>query len=222
MFALRSARGFEAFEFAADARNAFADKTTVDFELGLALAKTRADSAAHAMRGQMAPHAAQAWVEVLVLGKFHLEAAFLARCMEREDIQDECGAIDDLDGLANDFFEIGLLRRAELVIEYDDVRLQAFRCLRKLVCFSRPDKGAWVRGIEALRHGEHDFGTGSVRETFELCQRFFERPIGISSIDSDEYCAFRLFFSYDAEFLLCQKPALDLEAALETRDSGAS
>ena len=42
--------------------------------------------------------------------------------MEREDVKDERRAIDDLDALIDGLFEVRLLRRGELIVEYDQVR----------------------------------------------------------------------------------------------------
>ena len=109
-------------ELALDGGDSLAYHPSVDLELAFAFAEARSDAATHAIRGEMRPHAAKARVEVLVLREAHLKSALFRGGMEREDVKDECRAIDDLDALIDGLFEVRLLRRGELIVEYDQVR----------------------------------------------------------------------------------------------------
>ena len=54
----------------------------------------------------MAPHAAQTWQQILQLGKLYLKASF-ARCrMKAEDVENERGAVDDLNRFADGALEV--------------------------------------------------------------------------------------------------------------------
>ena len=109
-------------ELPLDRGDSLAHHPSVDFELAFAFAEARSDAAAHAIRGEMRPHATKAGVEILVLREAHLKPTLFRGGMEREDVKDKCRAIDDFDALVNGLFKVGLLRRGELVVEYDQVR----------------------------------------------------------------------------------------------------
>ena len=87
MLALRVPAAFEIRELASDAADALAHEPPVDFELGFSLAEARSDATAHAMCCQMAPHATQTRVEVLVLGELDLQTALATRCMQGKDVE---------------------------------------------------------------------------------------------------------------------------------------
>ena len=151
----------------------------------------------------MTPHAAQTRVEVLVLRKAHLEATLFGGRMQREDIEDERRAVDNLDRLADDFLEVRLLAGAELVIEDDEVGLHTAHKRRKLLRLARADERARVGRLEALRHRAHDIRTRRVDEALELRQGLLERPVDIAAINTDEHSALREDFrGGDLELLI--------------------
>ena len=172
MLALRVPAAFEIRELASDAADALAHEPPVDFELGFSLAEARSDATAHAMCCQMAPHATQARVEVLVLGELDLQTALATRCMQGKNVEDERRAVDDLYGLADDALEIALLRRRELVIEYDDVGMQVMHAPGELLGLAGADEGTWIGRVEPLGHRVDDLGTRRIGEALELGHRF--------------------------------------------------
>ncbi len=127
--------GFALLDFldvALEAGDAFSDEAAVDFELlfaGPAGADARRRAAGDAL--EVAPHAGEAGVGVLHLGQLDLELGFAGLGAGGEDVEDQFGAVEDLDPLhggAGGFFVDDLFQRADLaggkiVVEDDDVRL---------------------------------------------------------------------------------------------------
>ncbi len=66
---------------------------------------------------------AQPRQQVLHLRELDLELALAARRVQREDVEDERRAVDDL-RLGNGVLEVGLLRRREVVVEDDERRVE--------------------------------------------------------------------------------------------------
>ena len=56
--------------------------------------------------------------------------------MESENIKDERRAVDDLDRLANGTFEVRLLRRSKVVVENDNIDIQALHKTADLFNFT--------------------------------------------------------------------------------------
>src|SRR6185295_19995429 len=114
--------------------DARADDTTVRLEL--ALTRTaRPDAALRA--GEVRPQARQPWQLVFELRELDLEASFVGLRVEREDIEDQPAAVDDLD--AQELFERPLLRRRELVVSDEDVEARLASGRRQFLGFALAD-----------------------------------------------------------------------------------
>ena len=159
-----------------DGGNAVPHHAAVDLELAFAFSEARADSAAHAVRCEMGPHAAQPRVKVFVLREPHLQAAFLGGRMQSENIQDEGGPVDHLDIAVDDLFQVCLLRWAQLVIEHDEVGSICTAHLRYLLSLSRSDEGSRIGRGEPLRGLGHHFRPNGVDQPFQLFQRRLDGP----------------------------------------------
>ena len=146
--ALQRSHRAEVYELALDGRDALAHHAAVDLELTFAFAEA-GSAAAHAVGREVGPHAAQARIQVLILGEPHLEAAFAARRVEGEDVEDEGGPVDDLDVLVDDLLEVGLLRGAELVVEDDEVGGVGAGKLRDLLGLAAADERARIGSSSA-------------------------------------------------------------------------
>src|SRR6185437_984061 len=86
-------------DFRPEDSNAFADESAVGFELGFA-GPAGADAHALAAAGdslQVAPHPGQPGIRVLHLGQLNLELGFVGLGARGEDVEDQLGAIEDLD-----------------------------------------------------------------------------------------------------------------------------
>ena len=142
----------------------------------------------------MRPHAAQAGQQVLVLGQTHLQATFLAGGMQREDVQDERRAVDDLHVASDGLFEVRLLRRSQLVVEHHQVGGVRAGELGDLFGFAGPHERARVGRVELLRGGGHHVGAGSVHQTLQFGERRGERPRKAGPVDAHEHGALAAFF----------------------------
>ena len=72
--------------------------------------------------------------QVLQLRQFHLQTAFGGAGAAREDIENQLGAVDDLD--AGGAFKIALLGGREIVIDDQDVGLRGFGEFLQFLDFS--------------------------------------------------------------------------------------
>ena len=96
-------------QFAFDGIDALANHAAVDFQLAFAFAEAASHAAAHTVACQVRPHAAQAGQQVMVLRKADLQTSFFRGGMQCEDVQDQRGSVDNLDGLRHDLLDVGLL-----------------------------------------------------------------------------------------------------------------
>ena len=144
----------------------------------------------------MGPHAAQARIQVLVLGEPHLKAAFATRGVEGEDVEDEGRPVDDLDVLVDDLLEVGLLRGAQLVVEDDKVGGVGAGELRDLLGFAGADERARIGGVELLGGDRHRVRPGGIREALQFRKRGGDGPLGARAIHADQDGALALLLDH--------------------------
>jgi hypothetical protein len=119
------------------------------------------------------PLSAKAGEDVLVLGQLHLEAALTGAGVLGENVEDQGGAVEDLDvELA---FEVALLRRAQLVVEDDGGVIRGSALGDYLLELALADIGRRVEGLEALGGAADDVGAGGLGEELKL----FEGGVGV-------------------------------------------
>ncbi len=133
----------------------------------------------------MSPHAAQPRKHVLLLGKLDLELALSRDRMHREDLEDECGAVDHA-CLGQELLDVDLLGRREFVIEDDEVGAEFERGRGDLVGLPRSDERARVGSVEPLRDDGDHVDLGRMGKALELGDRFLDRPFGVAAVDADE------------------------------------
>jgi len=150
------------------------------------LAEPAADAAARLLAHEMAPHAPQPGEKVLQLRELHLDPALVRGRMRAEDVEDERGAVDDLDGLPHYLLEVRLLRGSELVIEDHHVRVEVAHVRHELLGLALSDEGARDGLVQSLRHGHDDVGAVGLGKPSELCHGVLDGPVGVAEVDSDE------------------------------------
>ena len=82
----------------------------------------------------MSPLSGEPRQQILVLGKFHLQASFMGTGSLGEDVKDECRTIDNFD--IQCVFQFPLLVGSKFVIEYQDIIIGGFLYRQKLLEFT--------------------------------------------------------------------------------------
>jgi hypothetical protein len=142
---LHGARALDVLQTAAQGRDPVTRQAAVGLDLGLPWAP-RADATAEAL--EVAPQPAHAGEVVLELGELDLELALSAMGVGSEDVEDDCGAVDDRhpEGL----FEVALLARGKLVVTSHEIRVGAVQLGLDLLELARPEIGVGVWLLAAL------------------------------------------------------------------------
>ena len=152
------------------------DLAAVGFELGFAGAPG-ADATAEL--GHRFAASCEAWELVFELREFDLELAFAGAGMAGEDVEDELRAVDDA---AGEFcFKVAQLRRGEIVVEEDEVRIGGGDDAFDLFELTASDKCCRIGSWTALNQGCGNLGTGGAGELFELAERCVEVQVGRSA-----------------------------------------
>ncbi|WBL36204.1 hypothetical protein O0235_00895 [Tepidiforma flava] len=119
-----------------------------------------------------------------MLGEFDLQAAFAGAGAGRKDVEDEGGAVDDLD--AEGLFEVALLGRRQFVVEDDDVGAVQADGFGNFLHFAAADVGGRVGVVDPLGEAGDDLRAGGAGELGELVQRFVGGEEGAGDLGSDE------------------------------------
>src|SRR5439155_22629270 len=127
-------------EVALEARDALADEPPVGLELRLT-GSPRADPAR--LPFEMLPHAGEPRQRILELRELDLEPRLARARAPREDVEDELGAVHDLD--AERLLEIADLRGRQVVVEDRHVRVELVHALAHLLELALADEG---RGMD--------------------------------------------------------------------------
>ena len=116
----------------------------------------------------MGPHALESWGEVLHLCEVDLEPRLTRTGVDREDVDDEFGAVDDAE--VERRFEVAYLRRSEIVVSDDHVGVVVFTALLELLDLSTTEVGARVRALAALPHTVNDARVSGARQLGEFVE----------------------------------------------------
>ena len=151
-------------DLTAQSRHPLTDPATVRLDLGLAgpagahTAATAAGTAA--LAGHRLTPTAQPRQHVLHLGQFHLGLALSAAGVLGEDIQDQRGAVDDLD--LHHFLQCVQLRRAELAIADHRVGTGRGDDVAQLDGLTGADIGCRIGFVAPLNDALQDFRAGGL------------------------------------------------------------
>jgi len=115
-------------------------------------------------------------VRVLKLGQLHLQPAFVGAGVGGEDVQDQLAAVEDL--APRGLLEVADLRRAEVVVEDDDVDVVEIRPPGDFLRLARADVQLG-KGLGAL--GDHfvdDESSGRLGQAAKLPYRIHRIGLG--------------------------------------------
>ena len=150
----------------------------VDFELRLARAPRPDATRLLAQRGAAA---AQARQPVAQERELHLRLALGAAGVLGEDVEDHRGAVDGR--AAEQLLEVAVLRRRQLVVEYDRVRVEAPAQLGDLLGLAPPDEGGGVGRVAPLHDAADHVGTRAVHQPRQLVQLLVDHLLGQAGED---------------------------------------
>ena len=132
-------------------------------ELAFAFA-LRADSAA--LLAEVTPRARQSRQRIFHASEVHLDAGFAGLGARAENIENDFVPIRD--GHPGELLPIALLRRAQLVVEDEDIALELFREIDDLLRFARADQIARVLFAMMHKHPLDHRDAERVDELFQL------------------------------------------------------
>ena len=203
--ALGLALAVHRLELALEAGDALVHPAAVALELRFAR-PARADAAGLAL--EVLPHAGEPRQRVLELRELDLQPRFAGARTAREDVEDQLGAIHDLD--AERLLEIAHLGRREVVVEDRDVRVHAARDVAQLVHLAASDVVRRVYAATPLpqrRGGTRARGVGEARQ---LLHRALERAPFAGGVP-DQHGAFDARGRLD--FLECSQPRVSISSS---------
>ena len=148
--------------------DALTNAPPIGLELGFA-GTSRPDAAAQPRQGFA--RADEPRQEILQLRELDLQLPFPGARAAREDVEDELRAVHDF--AAERFLEIAQLRRAQLVVEDDDVDAQFVARRGQRLHFTAAKKRRRIGPRALLQHAQDDAGSGGRSQTGELVERVF-------------------------------------------------
>jgi hypothetical protein len=171
---LEAARASEVLEVFLHALDPTEDRST----LGLESRFSRPPSSdATTEPGQDVTPTAQARQAIVELREFDLQLSFGGARVLGEDVEDQTGAIDDLEALLGEwvdpgqFFEVPALRRGQLIVEDHHVRVERRGNVDDLFGLAFAEICGPVRRVAMLEHPIDGFGPGGVGQRLELVER---------------------------------------------------
>ena len=171
---LQPPMALHALQLATDLHDSPADDATVRLELCLTR-PARADATAEPL--QVRPLPDQSGQQIRELGQLDLQLALAGARALGEDVQDESGAVDDLD--PEGFRDIALLDRRERVVGDEDVGAALARHLRDLVHLAASEVEARRGGGALLGHPLDHLRAGGAGEAFQLGQGLLDLPAAL-------------------------------------------
>ena len=134
---------FDLSQLGSEIVNPLLDQPAVDFQL---LFTGTAHADAHLQTRQVSPHPFQSRQRVFQLSQFDGQSRFVGLRVRRKDVENQLGAIEDLD--VERFFQIAGLGGREIVVEDHDVgRVEFDQLPTHRLC---PCRGRWYSGFSRL------------------------------------------------------------------------
>ena len=144
------------------------DASAIGFELGFARAPG-ADAAAEPR--QCGARADEPRQQVLELRQLDLQLAFARPRAAREDVENQLRAIEHL--AVERLLEVAKLRRAQLVVEDDDIGAAARRTKRERLDLAAAEERRRIGLRTILQHAQDDGRAGGRGEAGKLVERMF-------------------------------------------------
>jgi hypothetical protein len=116
---------------------------------------------------------------VLVLGQLDLQRTLAGVGVLGEDIEDQRGAVEDLDPVAQRPLQLPLVTGGELVVEDDHVGGSLVRPLDQLLHLAQADEGGRVDALPPLHHLAQHIDPGRVGQLGQFGQRLLDGPVAI-------------------------------------------
>ena len=134
---------------------------------------------------QVRPQPGQARQLVLELGELDLEPALVGLGVEREDVEDQPAAVDDLD--VEQLLERALLGRRQLVVGDEQVEAGLALGRDELLRLALADVPVRVDVAAVLPLGADDLGAGGGGQVGQLGERVLGGPAVVAAgVDGDE------------------------------------
>ncbi len=118
------------------------------------------------------------------LRELHLQAPFMSPGTASEDIENQRGAIDDLD--IEHLLKVSLLGWRQLVVDQDEVILERLTPLLDLLQLTFPDVGAGERVFQSLADRADDLNINRLGKAGKLLQGVGRRPGRVRTFYRDE------------------------------------
>ena len=123
------------------------------------------------------------------LRQFDLELALSCAGVPGENVEDKLGAIDHAP--LDNFFDIALLRRAEIVIEKEDVGIYRSGGASDFFELARTDQRGRIRPVPSLENLSDNFRASASRQRAQLGERFVCIELGDQWLVTVSLCASR-------------------------------
>jgi len=183
LMTMPGAMGAHLFQLTLDLGDASADDAAIQFQPRLAGA-AEAHTAGRAARaspgllrvGAVGPRLREAGQAIFVLRQFHLQGAFARVGVQGEDVQNQAGAVQHFDFVAENGFELALMAGAELVVEDHHVRAELVHGAGNFLGLALAHEGRRVGLIQPLGGLADHFKAGGFGKAFELREGFGGAP----------------------------------------------
>ena len=169
--AVQGAGALDVVELAPEPGDALADQAAVDFELALARAAEKAETAALPL--QMGPGAHQPRALIRQRRQFDLQPPLMGAGALTKDFENQAGAVDNL-GLPA-AFQIALLYRRERPVDDDKTNRVLGNQFPQFLDIAAAEQGARRRPRDAHDFGAHDLEIDGARQADGLVETSLER-----------------------------------------------
>ncbi len=192
--------GLELIDVLLEAADAFLDRSAFGFEFGFA-GTPGADTTA--LAGHRLAASGEAGQHVFELGEFDLEFARTGLGALGEDVEDDLGAIDDVD--ADLGFEVAGLDRGKVAVEDDEVCADGLGVEGDFLDFAFADDGLGVGTGAFLEDGFEDFAPGGFDQATEFGNVVFEAAGGhVAGVEADDEDAIVVLFDVTGDVLFLE------------------
>ena len=154
---------------------------------------------AAALPGKTLAHTGKPWQQVLILGQFHLEPAFLRLRPLGENIHDQCASVQHR--YADDFLQRPDISRGKLIVKNHHGGSGGLHQHPDLPGLALADKAVGIRAGPVLQHLPGAEASGGFQKRFQFLQRLVRSGLLLGKAGSvqthqDRTLLFRLKISF--------------------------